>query len=34
MFATVIFESMHSDVADQNIWLNAIALPKTNNSLQ
>jgi hypothetical protein len=34
MFATVIFESIYSDVADQIIRLNAIACPKTNNSLQ
>jgi hypothetical protein len=34
MFATAIFESICSDVADQNIWLNAMACPETNNSLQ
>jgi hypothetical protein len=28
------FESIYSDIADQNIRLNAIACPKTNNSLQ
>jgi hypothetical protein len=34
MFTAAIFESAYSDVADQNIQLNAIAHPKTNNSLQ
>jgi hypothetical protein len=34
MFATAIFESIYSGIADQNIQLNAIACPKTNNSLQ
>jgi hypothetical protein len=34
MLATAIFESIYSDVADQNIKLNAIACPETNNSLQ
>jgi hypothetical protein len=34
MFTTAIFESLYSDIADQNIRLNAIACPKTNNSLQ
>jgi hypothetical protein len=28
MLATAIFESIYSDVADQNIRLNAIACPK------
>jgi hypothetical protein len=34
MFATAIIESIYSDVADQNIRFNAIACPKTNDSLQ
>jgi hypothetical protein len=34
MFATAIFESKYSDLADQNIRLNAIAGPKRNSSLQ
>jgi hypothetical protein len=34
MFTTAIFESIYSDVADQNIRLNAIACPKRKNSLQ
>jgi hypothetical protein len=34
MFAIAIFELIYSDVADQNIRVNAIACPKTNNLLQ
>jgi hypothetical protein len=34
MFATAIFGSIYSDVADQNIRLNAIGCPKRNNLLQ